>query len=136
MIIPKSSHCISPETVLVTKKPNYLASVISSETSCGLHESPWILKAQPGQQIDITVMDFNWKNNSSIKNAVADKSCSKSLGYILDMESDDVINICGEEGRIEHVYKSEGHSVQIILEPSMLHQHTFLLKYWGMLFII
>ena len=115
-----------------SKKPIYLASQVSIDTSCGLHESPWILEAKPGQQVTIDLIDFTWKNKTSGSNpSYRHSSCDINYGYILDMETDDVINICGGGDREKRVYESSGNRVQIIIEGSVLGSHQFVIKFKG-----
>ena len=35
-----------------------LGSVTTEETGCGNTENPWVIQLQPGQRINITLMDF------------------------------------------------------------------------------
>lgn len=122
----RNQQCRSPEKISVSKHPTFLMSTLSMETSCGLHGSPWIIEALPGQHIDIHIIDFSWKNGSFELN-----SCPVNYGYILDMESDDVISICGGSQRRKSLYYSIGHTVQIILERNVLDSSTFMLQFLG-----
>ena len=127
--IPNKGRCISQEKVLVKKKPGYIASRTSKQTSCGKHGSPWILESKPGQRINITLDDFSWENTTD---NIGPMKCGIKYGYILDMESDDVISICGGgRNRQEHIYLSKGNSVQIVLESAVLDNSYFLIKYEG-----
>lgn len=121
---PQHSQCISPEKVKVVKKPGYIASVTSSSTSCGLHGSPWILEAEPGQTVSLSLTDFNWKPDPSAE-------CTVKYGYVLDMKNDDVISICGGGERQRDLYQSSGHGVQIVLEEAVVKRFHFILKFSG-----
>lgn len=99
---------------------------MSLDTSCGLHGTPWIIEALPGQHIDIKMTDFDWSNGTFI-----DNECPMNYGYILDLESDDVISLCGGTDRVKYVYQSIGHTVQIILESNNLESKAFLLELQG-----
>lgn len=96
-------------------------------TSCGQHNTPYIIQAKPGQHINITMVDFSWRFESKSSNR---KQCV-SYGYILDTNNDDVITICGNRERHSHVYTSVGHSVQALLEGSILQNNRFLIEYKG-----
>ena len=106
------------------EQPRYIASESSLTSECGLHGSPWILEAEKGQNIDIVIFDFDWKN-------VTSNDCAINYGYILDMHSDDVISICGGSQREKHVYQSTGNSVQVIIERNMLENSRFILQFQG-----
>jgi hypothetical protein len=36
----------------------YLASIVTEETGCGSMDTPWVIRAQPGQTIRIHLLDF------------------------------------------------------------------------------
>lgn len=133
MYIPSKERCISPENISVKKKPGFIASITSTITSCGLHGSPWILQAEAGQKIKMRLIDFSWRNDSMAP--PSGSRCNTNLGYILDMQSDEVINICdGGTERMRHLYLSTGHSVQLVLEASVLQSNYFAIEYEGMLY--
>ena len=124
--IPLNQRCNTPEKVKISRDPTFITSTTSLETSCGLQGSPWILEALPGQHLDITIIDFAWNNES-----VGLQQCPVNYGYILDMESDDVITICGGAKREKYLYQSIGHTVQIIIEANGLESHPFMLEFEG-----
>lgn len=43
---------------VVTQPEGILASVVTVESECGSHHSPWRLEASPGQQFNFTLVDF------------------------------------------------------------------------------
>ena len=128
---PQRQTCTSPENVDAETKPNYLSSVVSRDTSCGFHKSPWIIMSKPGQQIEISLLDFSWDNKSNIDAIGSPGNCRKNYGYIVDIESDDVIIICGGTLREKHIYTSRSNSVQIVLDPPLLQNHFYLISYKG-----
>ena len=114
------------------KNEQYLSSVISQQRSCGLHNTPWILQAKPGQQIAITLLDFSWTNiNKTNTNEGNSDRCPNSYGYILDIESDDVVSLCGGGVREKHLYLSTSHIVQVVLDSLALQKYSFLIAYKG-----
>jgi len=48
-----------PLEVEAASSGGYLASVVTEETGCGSHESPWLLRAPDGQRIQLRLLDFN-----------------------------------------------------------------------------
>ena len=123
--IPQRQTCKSSENLETDSNIRYVSSLVSRNKSCGFHNSPWILKSKPGQQIEISLLDFSWTNTSG------DGNCFKSYGYILDVESDDVINICGGTWREKHLYRSGSNSVQIVLDQVAVQGNYFLIAYKG-----
>ena len=131
VFLPQRQTCTSAENVEAESKSNYLSSIVSRDTSCGFHKSPWILKSKPGQQIEISLLDFSWDNKSNVDAVGSPGNCMKNYGYIVDIESDDIINICGGTVREKYIYTSRSNSVQIVLDPLSLQNHFYLISYKG-----
>ena len=123
---PRNQKCNSPEKVSLSQQACYISSQTSHNSGCGLHASPWILEAAKGQNIDVAILDFSWKNLTANNN-----QCPVNYGYILDMESDNVISICGGYQRERNVYHSTGNTVQVIIERNILESNTFILHFQG-----
>ena len=76
----------------------------------------------------MSLLDFSWDNSSSTKNVVG---CVKNYGYILDIDTDELTNICGGTRREKLVYKSVSNSVQIVLDQQVLETDYYLISYKG-----
>ena len=126
---PKRSSCSGPEIVHVGTKEQFISSQDSAESSCGTHNSPWVLEAKLGQKIKVELQDFSWDPEAT--NHIG---CGVKYGYILDVGTDDIINICGGTTRENELYTSTGNRLQIVLESND-KQKRFLLRYKGKLFI-
>ena len=107
-------------------KPGFLSSLISKETSCGLTESPWILEAETGQKVNLTLMYFNWHDQEE-----GGSPCSTKLGYLFDLDSEDIVNICGSTSHTSHLHTTEGNRVQLLLDKAALADSHFIIKYEG-----
>ena len=129
--MPQRKACSSREKIDVESKRKYLSSLVTQETSCGLHNSPWILTSQPGQLIEMSLLDFAWDNASIVEDSEASRDCLKNYGYILDIESDGVINICGGSYRNKHLYTSHSNNVQVVFNQQALEKSNFILAYQG-----
>ena len=129
--MPKPSECRGPEDVVVESKAGYLSSLISRDTSCGHAKSPWVLTSQPGQRIELSLVDFSWENSSMSADNSESQNCVQNYGYILDSESDDFVYICGGTVRKRQLYLSESHTIQVVLDPQALQKYNFLLQYQG-----
>ena len=128
---PQQSTCRSQETIKAASTSKLLSSVVSLETKCGLHNTPWLIEAKEGQHIEIALTDFSWRNETSDF-----MKCTYKYGYMLDTQHDDVINLCGGGKRQRDVYVSKGHSLQIILDENVLSLHRFLIGYKCKIYII
>ena len=84
--------------------------------------------AKPGQRVNLTLLDFTWEEEYT-------PGCFVKFGYILDMESDDIVDICGGGNiREKALYTSTGHLVQIVLEPGV-SQHNAMIEFKGKCFV-
>ena len=52
-------------------------------------------------------------------------------GYIVDIDTDDMINICGGTERNKLLYVSTGSQVQVVMELSNHQNNKFLLQFTG-----
>ena len=129
--MPQRKVCTSPEQIDVDSKIKHLSSLVTQETSCGLHNSPWILTSKPGQLIEISFLDFSWDNVSIPEDDESSRNCLKNYGFILDTESNDVMNICGGTHRNRGLYTSNSNKVQIVFNQPALEMYNFILEYRG-----
>ena len=53
------ASCKGHEYVKPTATSGHLSSLVTETTRCGSAETPWLLTAQPGQKINITLWDFS-----------------------------------------------------------------------------
>ena len=60
VVRPERHICTRSDFVEVTAQEGTLANVVTYDTSCGGHRSPWLIKARPGQRINITMWDFTY----------------------------------------------------------------------------
>lgn len=126
VVVRLRDHCVSPEKIKVVTKETFIASSDVVKSGCGFNDSPLILEAKPGQTIQIDMFDFSWSPDSS-------SHCKYNYGYVLDMQTDDVIKMCGgSQTRDKHLYSSMGHQVQVLFEGNVLESHRLLLAFKGL----
>ena len=118
---------------LISSLHTHRASCPAARGGGGGDSSVWILEAKPGQQIELTLIDFNW--TSAV--AGARRSCTHTYGYVIDAESGEKRAICGGgRQRVRSLYTSEGaqaHRVQLVLSqpPPDRPAYNFLIHYTG-----
>ena len=91
---------------------------------CGSRSHPWLLEAQTGQQVNISLLDFSGhgqRTQLDIGGLVSD-DCSPDhvqYGYIVDKTNKNKVSICSTAApqRHKHVYQSTGNVVEIVLSP-------------------
>ena len=106
---PSRNKCTSTERITLSDSTLNLASTTSSTTSCGTHDTPWLVSAKPGQRLNISMTDFTWENRT-----VDTPDDCNTYGYVI--HESDVVTICGGRQRHKHLYHSKGHETQIVFD--------------------
>jgi len=62
-----------------------ISSLLTTDTTCGSPQTPWIVEVQPGQQINFTLIDFTSSSNASQHSSRCDISgaCSSTCPDLL-----------------------------------------------------
>ena len=55
----EQESCEASDNLHVTGTSGFLASVITLNIGCGSPRCPWIIETQPGQMVNITLMNYN-----------------------------------------------------------------------------
>jgi len=104
---------------------------------CGSRSHPWLLEAQTGQQVNISLLDFSGQTQLDTRGLVSD-GCSPAhvqYGYIVDKTNKNNVSICSanDQQRHKHVYQSAGNLVEIVLinNISSLSHHNYLISFVG-----
>jgi len=91
--------------------PTYVPSTVPG-SACGTLAQPWIVDAEPGQHLDVSVTDFDADD--------ADRS-RPCPGYLIDGDEADVshrrrnVSLCPDGRRRQRdVYRSVGHVIELI----------------------
>jgi len=92
-----------------------------SRTRCGSSSHPWLLEAQTGQQVNISLLDFSGHGGQTqldTRGLVTDH-CSLQYGYVVDQTNKNNVSICSTaaQQRHKHLYQSTGNLVEIVLTP-------------------
>ena len=129
VMTPPYQHCTRPFPLSLTTKARYLSSLVSKETSCGLTEYPWVLKAKKGQNINVTLTSFSYDRDGNKSATIS--QCKEELGYVFDLDTETVINLCTGENKEHHVYLSRGSELQVLLDKAAVDQYSFIIKVEG-----
>jgi len=124
----------------IAGKPTSGRSVTS--TRCGSRSHPWLLEAQTGQQVNISLLDFSGhgqRTQLDTRGLVSD-DCGPAhvqYGYIVDKINKNNVSICSTtaQQRHQHVYQSAGNVIEIILTRQVTEDENalpnFLLSFQG-----
>ena len=112
------------------------------ETGCGGTEAPWVLRAQPGQRLNITLYDFgsHVTGNETLtptKNADGTTNLCKVYATIKEAKGSRRNTICGGNDRKRLAYVSLGNTVEIRIYGNRGEKNHayFFLQYQGMLVV-
>jgi len=108
---------------------------------CGSRSHPWLLEAQTGQQVNVSLLDFSGhgqRTQLDTSRGLVSDDCGPAhvqYGYIVDKTNKNNVSICSTtaQQRHKHVYQSAGNVVEIILinNDSLAFHHNFLISFVG-----
>ncbi len=128
-------HRCQGEPSIVDQPGGFLASVVTDDSGCGGTQSPWILNAQPGQRINLTLIDFSTLSpgNGSVSPRYKDNQFCRVLFTVKDEATSRSVNVCGGDSRKKHGHLSLGHQVEIRIlgGQNQENQVYFLIQFDG-----
>ena len=131
---PPVSKCQGNEPITLTNigTEGYISSYITQKTSCGDKDNPWLISADIGQRINITLIDFV-NIGSKDSGEEANYKCTV-YGTIRDGNGAVTNTVCGGSGKkIIPVFLSTSNSIEVRLISKPVQQNSndghFLLKY-------
>ena len=130
VVIPEQKTCQNSQPLQVKQTSGYLASSITFKTSCGSHGAPWLIEAEPGQRINITLHDFTRgyhtvSDNRGLHHSTTCYAVIKEQSW----QRDDV-KVCGGGAKVHHVMTSSSNRVELrILQGSIDRRSYFLIKF-------
>ena len=132
VVLPREKSCTG--IIDVSEKSGYLASSVTDAYAYGGGNCPWQLTVEPGQKINITLLDFSLKPHSA---STLPSNLEHDIGYcnVYAMISEPghkrETAICGGTKRQQVAYLSETHAVEVKLTAlnSADNQINFLLRF-------
>ena len=111
----------------------FLSSLIAQEKGAGGVTCPWLILLQPGQRINLTLLDFGVA--SRYERGATD---CQIYAVIRDLTSRAEMTICGGFRRERSVYVSEGRGIEILLHTygeDTIPIH-YIITYEGIVYIL
>lgn len=131
---PARAVCGREAYMVLNATSGYLASVLTEETQAGSIHCPWVIKAKPGQRINITMYDFAVAESTPSLSSFIDP-CSVVYATLKepDITSTATHRLCNSEKRVSHAYESftDNVEVRIFTEEASPKRKYFLLYYQG-----
>jgi len=103
---------------------------------CGSRSHPWLLEAQTGQQVNISLLDFSGHGRRTQLDTRDDcHPAHVQYGYIVDKTNKNNVSICSTDAQQRHkyLYQSAGNLVEVVLMHAELatSDNGFLLAVQG-----
>ena len=83
--------CPYSQQTEVVGQSGYLSSLVTEKTGCGSTNSPWVIRVNPGQIINVTLYDFGLYNSTGPGQM---KVC-RVLATIREKNRPSSITVCG-----------------------------------------
>jgi hypothetical protein len=112
----------SQRSLTISNEPLHLTSTDIIQTYCARQQGNLVLHALPGQQINVTLLDFSWGRTSS--------DCL-AFGTVTDYQTGRVADICGGRSRHAELMLSISSTVLISPPDPGLDDKMFLLRVQG-----
>ena len=117
----QNNACNDKNGLILHSTTGYLSNSLSSEKGWGSLQCPWLITAQQGQKVDISIIDFNPNQK---------QTCQK-VGYVFDVDLKRNITMCKPNERNGYVHTSSGKSVKIQIYSHIMESDSFLIHYKG-----
>ena len=128
--------CRSNKHVAISSQMGYLSSMITEETGYGTSGCPWKIKVSPGQQVALTVFDFNHLSASTRGNYYVKDEYNSWCPISIVIEDQGIkkdILLCSGGQRQSHIYTSVGNEITahfVIRKMKDVHFY-FLVQFQG-----
>lgn len=129
---PKDSCSIRDHGTMGHKgiQGGYIANIVTEATSCGSLDRPWLLEAPSGQNIKITLHDFNVSSRDPDQFVEGIPQICQVLAVIKENAIKSSETICASISRNKWVYTSVTNSMEIRIVSKNKNSY-FLLEYEG-----
>ena len=130
----KGNSCLETGTNL-TANQGWIPSSITMETGCGSRDLPWMITVDPGQRINVTLLDFSVERTYHVKrlNDIdgfdIEATVCNEYAVIHEVESERKTMVCGGNTRWKEVYLSKTNTLRI--EITNTGNKYFIIKYEG-----
>ena len=127
------TRCSVIDYVELTSTEGTIANIVTHETRCGSHSAPWVIKALPGQVINLTLSDFSVLPLDDKQNTEDPETKCIAYAILREKSVQKSNTVCGGRSTQGHIYISETSTLEIIIlgNPAADPSKHFLLHYKG-----
>ena len=125
----QKSLCESSSYVKLVSTQGFLASLTTDDTGCGSPGTPWIIEAEPGQRINVTLMDFTRFNVAATVGQRYDIRGCRNYALVRERGRNKNVTVCASDARERHVHMSSSNTLEITITKKKEEPYYFLLRY-------
>ncbi|KAK2159916.1 hypothetical protein LSH36_143g01023 [Paralvinella palmiformis] len=131
VVTPKQKSCLSSQPILIKQSSGYIASTTTFKTACGSHSAPWLIRAERGQRINITLHDYTRGYHTLGDNREIHKATScHAYAVAKEQNHREAVTVCGGGSRIRHVLTTIANQLEIrVLQGTNSRRSYFLLEF-------
>ena len=130
-----NKRCDNANYVELTSPEGTIANIVTHETGCGSHSAPWVIKALPGQVINLTMSDFSVLSLDDPDEAPTQTEEPRCIAYAIlrEKSAQKSMTVCGGKRTEGHIYTSLTPVLEVIIlgNPAAGPTKHFLLNYKG-----
>ena len=123
----REKTCTKCDHLKLTAPRGYISSYKAQTTKCGSPDCPWLLEAQPGQRLNISLINFAW---TTPERGQAFGTNCKVFATLKEASGTRGETVCGKNVRERHVYTSLTNAVELRIVGNVKSEQ-FLLYYEG-----
>lgn len=140
VIAGSANKCGNKAPITLSSHSGYLSSIVTLETGKGSPDCPWRIRVYPGQQINVTLINFARSDppaahSGNLTSTSHPRICYR-LASIRERQITKTVTECDDSKRISHVYTSTSNLVEIDILLAKAFNVHFLLHYTGKLQIL
>ncbi|ELT98119.1 hypothetical protein CAPTEDRAFT_225957 [Capitella teleta] len=120
--------CEGSDYLQLTAPSGILSSALVADTGCGSQTCPWVLRARPGQHLNLTLMDFSHLDQLAVDESQK-ATCQRYVSIREDLSSKDVTSCSHDYARERHIYESTTNSIQLTLFADRESSVHYLIHY-------
>ena len=134
VVMATTTKCNVHEPITIHKPSGYLASVVTMDTGRGGPDCPWRIQSLPGQQVNVTLLNFariGLPSEWGTSTAPRPKICYQLAG-VRERQYSRTLTECEGAARESHAYTSTSNVIEVDVIVAKILKVYFMLHFEGM----
>ncbi|KAK2143213.1 hypothetical protein LSH36_864g00067 [Paralvinella palmiformis] len=110
-----SFTCSNNKQWVLTAPAGYITNAVVMDTNCGSMTSPLMIRALPGQKINLTLYNFDPILPQSHRQYNEPETGCDTYAHVIDKAAERSVPVCRGGARLGHVYVSANRSLELVL---------------------